>query len=471
MTLSPPIWQDRRDASSAPFETRDMIVEIAGFPGSGKTSIVRRIVDDSTAIDSVVVPEPDLWSLARHPGVAAKVLPLWWRLRKGSADGAGLRRLLARRAAQEAVRAPRGSMVILEEGITHHVWRDLMLAPGLRDTPWPCLLDAPYPLVALDAEDRTLHQRIAGKTKATGVVNASLASLSVDGPEWQRARMLYDGVITHASRSRSVLRVCSDGDLEQTVARVRLAIAAHFALPDGADAALFRETRRRVSPLRERLVGTYRSKGVRGLAGAARRKLLPGPAPGRMDADYQQKVAGSLQERWRMIDDAIPSGCRTALDIGCNLGDITALCAGRGLWTIGVDRGAKLIAEARRRHGNVADCGFMQMRITPPDIERLPTFDVVLLLSVQHHWLMEYGPDVAGQMLRSLASRTTRVLIFEGASRRVRYGDHPPDFIDNDEGTVTAYLEAYLRSHVGSICAEIRPLGKSACVGEREPFR
>ncbi len=446
-----------------------MIVEFVGFPGSGKTSIVRRIVRNSGVIDRVVVPDADSWELARYPIVAARQLPLWRSLRKEWPDGAALRRLLARRAAQEAVRAQPGSMVILEEGITHHVWRDLMLAPGLRDSPWAPLLGVSHPLVALYAGDRTLHQRIAGKTKP-GVVNAHLASVSIDGPEWQEARTFYDRVITQASDYRRVLWVCTDGDLDQAVARVRVAIADHFGLPDGADAVLFRETRRPMLSLGERFTATYRSKGVRGLVRAAQRRLAPSPARDRMDAAYQEKVAGSLQERWQKIAAAIPDGCRTALDIGCNLGDITALCAEKGLWAIGVDHGAKLIAEAHRRHRGV-DCGFMQMRIAPQDIERLPTFDVVLVLSVLHHWLIDYGPDVAGQMLRSLAERTGRVLIFEGAARRVRYGDYPPDFIDNDEATVTAYLESYLQAHVGDIFSAVRPLGKTACVGEREPFR
>jgi SAM-dependent methyltransferase len=199
--------------------------------------------------------------------------------------------------------------------------------------------------------------------------------------------------------------------------------------------------------------------------------MVPLSAFDRMEADYQEKVAGSLQERWQKIGDALPHGCHTALDIGCNLGDITALCAQNGLWAIGVDQRAKLVAEAHRRHRGVVNCGFMQMKVAPQDIGRFPTFDVVLLLSVHHHWLMNYGPDVAGQMLRSLAERTVRVLIFEGASRRVRYGDYPPDFIDNDEITVTAYLESYLQAHVGDVFSDIRPLGKTACVGEREPFR
>ena len=74
-------------------------------------------------------------------------------------------------------------------------------------------------------------------------------------------------------------------------------------------------------------------------------------------------------------------------------------------------------------------------------------------------------------MLRGLASRTRQVMIFEGASRRGRYGNYPPDFIDNDEHSVTSYLQSYLDQHVGDLFDRIELLGKTPCIDEREPFR
>ncbi len=186
---------------------------------------------------------------------------------------------------------------------------------------------------------------------------------------------------------------------------------------------------------------------------------------------YQEKLAGSLVERCRQVEGAIPSGAATVLDIGCNLGDLTAWCARRGFWSVGIDSSLPLIEDARVRHADAPGCAFMHQVLGPGDLARLPVFDVVLLLSVHHHWLMAHGPMVAGEMLRDLAGRTGLVLIFEGASRNVRYGDYPPGFIDNDEASVTGYLRGYLDQHVGDCFARIEPLGKTACVGEREPWR
>jgi SAM-dependent methyltransferase len=186
---------------------------------------------------------------------------------------------------------------------------------------------------------------------------------------------------------------------------------------------------------------------------------------------YQEKVAGSLEERCRQLDSAIPRDAGSVLDIGCNLGDITAWCAGRGHWAVGIEANERLAGEARMRHAQVTGCGFIHHAIEPDDVPRLPVFDVVLLLSVHHHWLMAHGPEVAGRMLRDLAGRTGRALIFEGASRNTRYGKYPPGFVDNDEASVTGYLRGYLDRYVGDCFARIEPLGKTPCVGEREPYR
>jgi len=217
----------------------------------------------------------------------------------------------------------------------------------------------------------------------------------------------------------------------------------------------------------ERALTTYRKRGLRGLVSSAKMKVKGETG----EVAYQEKVAYGLAERGAQIDRALPAGSRSALDIGCNLGDITAHCASRGLWAIGVDQSKDLIDGARRRHSGKADCGFLLMDVKPDDMRRLPSFDVVLLLSVHHHWLRAYGPEQTAEMLRALAALTGRAMIFQAPSRRVRYGSHAPDFVDNDETTVTAYLESYLTATVGDLFTSIEPLGKVPCVGEHEPFR
>lgn len=186
---------------------------------------------------------------------------------------------------------------------------------------------------------------------------------------------------------------------------------------------------------------------------------------------YQMLVADSLAERFDRIGSAIPDRAGNALDLGCNLGDISALCARRGLWTVGMDRSAEYVNAARHRHRNTPGCTFTVFDLAPRDLTRLPVFDVVLTLSVYHHWVMDYGYAAAVEMLRDATRLAGQVLIFESPSRRSRYGEHPPDFVDNDEVTVPAYLAAFLATELGDLASRIVALGKAGCVGEREPYR
>lgn len=214
-------------------------------------------------------------------------------------------------------------------------------------------------------------------------------------------------------------------------------------------------------------VSVYRKEGISGLARTVRRRL----AGTSTSAAYQDKVAEGTPRRLALIDAALPPGRMSVLDVGCNLGEITAHMANRGHWAVGVDSQQSLVDAAISRHARVANCAFMLMDVRPDDLASLPAFDVVLLLSVHHHWLMAHGPDTAGRMLRDLSERAGSMILFEGASRNVRYGDYPPNFVDNDEASVTAYLRGYLEHHVGDLFDRIDLLGKAPCVGEREPFR
>lgn len=101
----------------------------------------------------------------------------------------------------------------------------------------------------------------------------------------------------------------------------------------------------------ERALTTYRKRGLRGLVSSAKMKVKGETG----EVAYQEKVAYGLAERCAQIDRALPAGSRSALDIGCNLGDITAHCASRGLWAIGVDQSKDVIDGARRRHSGKAD--------------------------------------------------------------------------------------------------------------------
>lgn len=217
-----------------------------------------------------------------------------------------------------------------------------------------------------------------------------------------------------------------------------------------------------MASLVERTANVYRSKGVSGVVKAARTRLTEQP--------YQAKPG--MSERLALLESVIPEDAGSMLDIGCNIGIITAHFARRGLFCIGTDIDPKLMARARKMHADVENCAFSCSALTPDNVLSIPRFDVILVLSVHHNWMAAHGPEVAGQMLRDLVGRTTQLLVFEAPARNLRYGPHSPGFVDNDERTVTAFNESYLHEHLADMCS-IEPLGKTPCWGQgsREPFR
>ena len=186
---------------------------------------------------------------------------------------------------------------------------------------------------------------------------------------------------------------------------------------------------------------------------------------------YQEKLHASFEDRWRLVRSAFPASCGSVLDIGSNLGAFAARAAKEGHICLGIEREPDLVRKARAAHKSVRGCAFMEADIDLATCERLPTFDVILLLSVHHHWHHAFGPAAAADMLRCMVGKAEKVVMFEGPSRSSRYESAIPNFPDNAEDALLAYYDDYLEKTVGDLASEIKRIGKAACVGQREPYR
>ncbi len=212
------------------------------------------------------------------------------------------------------------------------------------------------------------------------------------------------------------------------------------------------------------IIRRYRNDGVHEVLRGLRSRIKVG-------RKYQEKLHASFEERWKLVHSAFPSDCGAVLDIGSNLGAFTARAAQEGHITLGIEREKYLIHRARAANKGVKGCAFMEANIDLATCERLPTFDVILLLSVHHHWHHAFGAAVAADMLRSVVLKARKLVVFEGPSRSSRYESDIPDFRDNAEEELLAYYDKYLEKTVGDLTTEIRRIGKAGCVGQREPFR
>lgn len=121
-------------------------------------------------------------------------------------------------------------------------------------------------------------------------------------------------------------------------------------------------------------------------------------------------------ERFRAISDYLPKNHPlTTLDIGCNLGFFTFNMAKRGGLCIGIDYGRNeiLAARALASHHSIRNVVFTQMEITPENASLLPITDVVICLSVFHHWIRKLGEEKSLIIMKGLAKSAGKYLIFD----------------------------------------------------------
>jgi hypothetical protein len=127
--------------------------------------------------------------------------------------------------------------------------------------------------------------------------------------------------------------------------------------------------------------------------------------------------AESTITRWGRMRPVVEScGARSALDVGANVGWFAFALAELGIPTIAVERGTRFVRiglYARKRSPVADDVSFLVMDVTPRNADLVPAADVVILLSIWHHFVREYGFAGATTVLESLWEKTGKVLFFE----------------------------------------------------------
>jgi len=152
---------------------------------------------------------------------------------------------------------------------------------------------------------------------------------------------------------------------------------------------------------------------------------------------------------------------KTMKDIGCCAGYFCHKTAEkREAFVIGIDANAQFIRVAqyvRDRAGLNDREVFMEMRIDSETVGTLPRTDVTLLLSVWHHWVFEFGLNIATLMLQSVWDSTSNQLFFESGEEEVEHEFGLPYHGTKASEWLMNYLESTLRgsniSVIGSFSA------------------
>ena len=194
-----------------------------------------------------------------------------------------------------------------------------------------------------------------------------------------------------------------------------------------------------------------RRAGVRGLAQRAidevqfRFDIFPGldyqPLPwiGLHDA---RRGAGT-EERWRAIEKSLNGRTiNSALDIGCQVGYFCFAFAFKGVPTLGIEMNDRYVRIARyaARKIKCHKAAFCIMEVSRDTAALLPNVDVVLLLSVWHHWVRRNGLQNATRLLSDVWGKCHKVLFFETGEAETAGCNRPSQIQPSSDEWVRTYL-------------------------------
>ena len=121
-------------------------------------------------------------------------------------------------------------------------------------------------------------------------------------------------------------------------------------------------------------------------------------------------------ERLNAINKFLPPEAKpTIIDIGCNMGFFTFQIAKRGGFSIGIDYGRNEIMAAKglASRYSVSNVVFTQMEVTPENSSLLPKVDMVICLSIYHHWVRKLGEEESLRIMRGLAGSARKYFVFD----------------------------------------------------------
>lgn len=119
----------------------------------------------------------------------------------------------------------------------------------------------------------------------------------------------------------------------------------------------------------------------------------------RIDNDY----------RWSLIEEHLDPTYESLIDIGCADGFFLGKASDFGLTVLGLEHNNNRVRQTRDRFENDSNVEVRQMTISPDNISELEYCDVILFLTVHHHWVWQYGWAPAAKMFETVCDRANLV--------------------------------------------------------------
>jgi SAM-dependent methyltransferase len=170
--------------------------------------------------------------------------------------------------------------------------------------------------------------------------------------------------------------------------------------------------------------------------------------PVRFEGRLLQPGKRDYEERWKFISREIEDcRARSFLDIGCAEGYFTQRAARElGCFSLGIEADVRrlIVAQNVNTLERNALAGFMYAEVDLDSLSRLPKFDVVVFLSVLHHFMRLQGSDYCQEVLKIVRSKTNKVMIFEMGveSELVDWTTDVRDMEGQPSGKIAAFLRS-----------------------------
>lgn len=160
----------------------------------------------------------------------------------------------------------------------------------------------------------------------------------------------------------------------------------------------------------------------------------------------QKQLTRACQDRWDSFEKYLPEHKGSVLDVGCNIGYFSFKCAEQGRFVCGVESHASniLICNAIQSKTQVDDCVFIKKFIDAEFISKAPDFDVVIHLSVFHHWVKQHGLEKAKMMMQQMTENTSCLVFETGQSTEV--GSQWEKVLDFMGDKPEIWIESFLES-------------------------
>lgn len=185
---------------------------------------------------------------------------------------------------------------------------------------------------------------------------------------------------------------------------------------------------------------------------------------------HQRLDLARTSDKWTLIERELPDVPGSLLDIGCNEGHFTRKAAENGWCAWGIDDLAHPVefATEQARAQGLSNALFAQGQLTPEVARRLPSFDVILMVSTFHEIFQVFGPDLAYRMFDDLLAACRQKMIFEPASTNDRYsGSHALFIKENDRTAIESWVCSIASRSPGW---RVRFVGKTQYTNA-EPYR